>query len=101
MGAGSLLSLSSGSCCSQHFHGQPCFFLACLYLRTIKAQSYFFVSLKGYCQGMFVWFDFEGFLLNDFAPDFSRRVAEDTQDGKASCSSLLSVCTAAILVESF
>ena len=78
MGAGSLLSLSSGGFYSQHFHGRPRFFLACLDLRTIKAQSYFFVSLKGYCQGMFVWFDFEVFLLNDFAPVFSRRIAEDT-----------------------
>lgn len=36
------------------------------------------MSLKGYCQGMFVWFDFEVFLLNHFAPVFSRRIAEDT-----------------------
>lgn len=36
-------------------------------LGTEKEPIYFFVSLEGYCWGMFVSFDFEGVLLNDLA----------------------------------
>lgn len=44
---------------------------------------------------------FEGFLLNDFALVFSHPIVKDTLDRKAAYGPLLSVCTAAILVEGF